>query len=176
MISGPADFQAAKVAILTLVSINERAWSRAYGEDERDLMIKYCKVQLDVIKGMFSLRIIDMKIQGVAAPRAAFRRRPGRSRRLQRVGDFQGRAVPLAARVGSSRCSCHCWGMATSWARPPLLVGSYWCWHSHTYECIKTSRYRRENSRPYQGADRYQSDCDSDSRMADSQNCQMEKR
>ena len=51
VISGPADFQAAKVAILTLVSMNERAWSRAYGEDERDLMIEYCKVQLDVIKG-----------------------------------------------------------------------------------------------------------------------------
>jgi hypothetical protein len=51
VISGPADFQAAKVAILTLVSMNERAWSRAYGEDERDLMIEYCEVQLDVIKG-----------------------------------------------------------------------------------------------------------------------------
>jgi hypothetical protein len=51
VISGPADFQTAKVAILTLVSMNERAWSRAYGEDERALMIKYCEVQLDVIKG-----------------------------------------------------------------------------------------------------------------------------
>ncbi len=50
VISGPADFQAAKVAILTLVSMNERAWSRAYGEDERDLMIEYCEVQLDVIQ------------------------------------------------------------------------------------------------------------------------------
>jgi hypothetical protein len=28
------DFQAAKVAILTLVSMNEKAWSCAYGEDE----------------------------------------------------------------------------------------------------------------------------------------------
>jgi hypothetical protein len=35
---------------------------------------------------MFSLRIVDMKIQGVAAPRAALRRRPWRSRHLQRVG------------------------------------------------------------------------------------------
>jgi hypothetical protein len=51
VISGPANFQVANVAILTLVSMNERAWSSAYGEDERDLMIKYCKVQLDVIKG-----------------------------------------------------------------------------------------------------------------------------
>jgi hypothetical protein len=50
VISGPADFQAAKVAILTLVSMNERAWSGACGEDERDLIIKYCEVQLDVIK------------------------------------------------------------------------------------------------------------------------------
>ncbi len=46
VISGPADFQAAKVAVLTLVSMNERAWIRAYGEDERDLMIRYCEVQL----------------------------------------------------------------------------------------------------------------------------------
>jgi hypothetical protein len=50
VISGPADLQAAKVAILTLVSMNERAWIRAYGEDERDLMIEYYKVPLDVIK------------------------------------------------------------------------------------------------------------------------------
>ncbi len=50
VISGPADFQAAKAAILTLVSMNERARSRVNGEDERDLMIKYCEVQLDVIK------------------------------------------------------------------------------------------------------------------------------
>jgi hypothetical protein len=42
VISGPTNLQASKVAILTLVSMNERAWSRAYGEDERDLMIKYC--------------------------------------------------------------------------------------------------------------------------------------
>ncbi len=43
VISGPADFQTAKVAILTLVStgMNERAWSRAYGEGERDLLIEY---------------------------------------------------------------------------------------------------------------------------------------
>ncbi len=47
----PADFQAAKVAILALVSMYERAWSRAYGEDERYLMTEYCKVQLNVIKG-----------------------------------------------------------------------------------------------------------------------------
>jgi hypothetical protein len=50
VISGPTDFQAAQVAISTPVSMNERAWSRAYGEDERDLMIKYCEVQLNVIK------------------------------------------------------------------------------------------------------------------------------
>ncbi len=50
VISGPADFQAAKVAILTLVSMNERAWSLAYFEGERDLMIEYCKVQLDEIR------------------------------------------------------------------------------------------------------------------------------
>ena len=82
---------------------------------------------------MFSLRIVDMKIQGVAAPRTAVRRRPrgirglaapraavcgrpGCSRRLQRVGricriqglgNFHGRAVPWAAREGSSRCSRH---------------------------------------------------------------------
>jgi hypothetical protein len=31
--------------------MNERAWNRAYGEDERDLTIKHCEVQLDVIKG-----------------------------------------------------------------------------------------------------------------------------
>jgi hypothetical protein len=37
----PADFQAAKVAILTLVSMKERAWSNAYDEDERNLMIEY---------------------------------------------------------------------------------------------------------------------------------------
>jgi hypothetical protein len=50
VISGPADFQAAKVAILTLVSMNERARSREYGEDERDLMIEYCKVQLELLE------------------------------------------------------------------------------------------------------------------------------
>jgi hypothetical protein len=50
VISGPADFQAAKVAILTLVSMNERARSLAYGEGERDLLIEYCEVQLDEIK------------------------------------------------------------------------------------------------------------------------------
>jgi hypothetical protein len=50
VISGPADFQAAKVAILTLVSMNERAWSLAYGEGEHDLLIEYCEVQLDEIK------------------------------------------------------------------------------------------------------------------------------
>jgi hypothetical protein len=51
VISGPAYFQSAMATILILVSMNERAWSRAYGEDERDRMIKYCEVQLDVIKG-----------------------------------------------------------------------------------------------------------------------------
>jgi hypothetical protein len=62
VISGPADFQAAKVAILTLISMNERAWSHAHGEDERDLMIEYCKVQLDVIKGS-TLPSSELKFQ-----------------------------------------------------------------------------------------------------------------
>ncbi len=47
VISGPSDFQAA----ITSVSMIERARSLAYDEDKRDLMIKYCEVQLDVIRG-----------------------------------------------------------------------------------------------------------------------------
>jgi hypothetical protein len=62
LVSGTADFQAAKDAIPTLVSMNERAWSRACGEDERDLMIKYCEVKLDVIKG-FTLPSSELKFR-----------------------------------------------------------------------------------------------------------------
>ncbi len=33
---------AAEVAVLTMVSFNERAWSLPYGEGETDLVIEYC--------------------------------------------------------------------------------------------------------------------------------------
>ncbi len=46
VISGPANFQAAKAAILTLVSMNERAWSCSYGEDERDLSSSIARCSL----------------------------------------------------------------------------------------------------------------------------------
>ena len=40
-----SELVAAEAAILTMVSMNERAWGLPYGEGETDLVIEYCEIQ-----------------------------------------------------------------------------------------------------------------------------------
>ena len=47
---GPPELEAAKMAILSLLGLRERAWGQACGEGEQEIMIKYCKFQRELIK------------------------------------------------------------------------------------------------------------------------------